>query len=385
MSKRKTKQAHRELKRDKAKKLAKEHRKVAKASTTIPSAKAPPAKKQKQQYNATKMTSTPDVATPLKPHVQASQKHAVPFGTYDHILLVGEGDFSFARSLVVSHGCANVMATSYDNEDTVREKYPSFSDIESELKALTPPVPIQHSIDATKLSSYKELRCQRSDDSDNDDNEAQEGVAGTGDGWDTIAFMFPHVGGLSTDVNRQVRSNQALLVSFFKSCLETSTPKQRLARLSAQRKHAQSKLFRPERPFLRMGGRIIVTLFENEPYTLWNIRDLARHAGLKVKESWKFDAGEYPGYAHVRTLGAIEGGGGWKGEDREARVYVFEKMELVADSEEEKELEKVGLGKEGRGKGEKRGDMQGGQRQKQKQKEKESKKRARESDSEDEG
>ena len=30
-----------------------------------------------------------------------------------------------------------------------------------------------------------------------------------------IVFNFPHVGGLSTDVNRQVRANQELLVGFF--------------------------------------------------------------------------------------------------------------------------------------------------------------------------
>lgn len=36
-------------------------------------------------------------------------------------------------------------------------------------------------------------------------------------------------------------------------------------------------------------------------------------------------ASAYPGYSHARTLGNIEGGGGWKGEDREARSYVFQK------------------------------------------------------------
>lgn len=87
----------------------------------------------------------------------------------------------------------------------------------------------------------------------------------------------------------------------------------------------------------------MVALFDGEPYSLWNVRDLARHAGLKVVESWRFDWGQYPGYGHVRTLGALEGGGGWKGEDREARMYVFEKVALEADSEEEKELEKMGV------------------------------------------
>lgn len=78
-------------------------------------------------------------------------------------------------------------------------------------------------------------------------------------------------------------------------------------------------------PLLAPGGTIIITLFEGEPYTLWNIRDLARHSGaLEVQRSFKFAADAYPGYSHARTLGNIEGGGGWKGEDRAARSYVFQ-------------------------------------------------------------
>jgi 25S rRNA (uracil2634-N3)-methyltransferase len=314
MSKNKTKIARRELKRDGIRKIAAHHRKVAKAALVPANTPKPSKKKQK-------------MAAPAAP-IQASQKHAVPFGEYEQILLVGEGDFSFASSLVVEHGCANVTATSFDSESEVCEKYPNFEGIRSELSNLSPPVPLHHSIDATKLSAYKELHCTREDD--------DEGK----DGWDAICFMFPHTGGLSTDVNRQVRANQALLVSFFKSCLETTTPKSRLQILASQVHKNHPSPLRTRSQFLRMGGRIVVTLFEGEPYTLWNVRDLARHAGLKVAESWKFDWNQYPAYKHVRTLGIIEGGGAWKGEDRDARTYVFEKVPLVADSDEEKELEK---------------------------------------------
>ena len=68
----------------------------------------------------------------------------------------------------------------------------------------------------------------------------------------------------------------------------------------------------------------MVTIFEGEPYELWNVRDLARHVGLKVERSFKFQASAYPGYKHARTLGNIKDGGGWKGEDRGARTYMFE-------------------------------------------------------------
>ncbi|KAI0480300.1 hypothetical protein GGR56DRAFT_625543, partial [Xylariaceae sp. FL0804] len=118
---------------------------------------------------------------------------------------------------------------------------------------------------------------------------------------DRVIFNFPHVGGKSTDVNRQVRYNQELLVGFFGRAAPSLAPR----------------------------GKIVVTLFEGEPYTLWNIRDLARHCGLQVERSFRFQAAAYPGYHHARTLGVVrnrqtgEVGGGWKGEDRPARSYVF--------------------------------------------------------------
>jgi hypothetical protein len=255
MSKTKTKRARRELKREGDRKIAAHHKKLAKAAIeTNKSAatKQPAKKKQQQQKPSTTTPATPtttvtttSASTPAAP-VQASQNHAIPFGAYSHILLVGEGDFSFARSLAIDHGCANVVGTSYDTEAEVREKYPTFADVEAELEGLAPPVPLYHGIDATRLSSYKQLRCRREDGDDDELDEDREGEeeGPSGEGWDTIAFMFPHTGGLSTDVNRQVRVNQALLVGFFKACLDTSTAKRRLAILEAQKNKVCLKAFR---------------------------------------------------------------------------------------------------------------------------------------------
>lgn len=67
-----------------------------------------------------------------------------------------------------------------------------------------------------------------------------------------------------------------------------------------------------------------MTLFENPPYSLWNVRDLARHVGLKVARSFRFQFEAYPEYKHARTLGNLAGTAGWLGEERNARTYIFE-------------------------------------------------------------
>lgn len=277
-----------------------------------------------------------------KPHSKAS-KHVreggatsiVPYGKIDRILLVGEGtacqildrrrqkangcvgDFSFSRSLVFHHGCRHVLATCFDSEKELLQKYPQAKEHTSYL--CREGQRVLYAVDATQLSQ-KPIRkppfppAAMQEDKSSEDRDVGSDIeddaafnsdgtshndsrAGRGErGWDTISFNFPHVGGKSTDVNRQVRANQSLCVAFFEAALPLLAPKT---------------------------GIVLITLFEGEPYTLWNIKDLARHAGYRVERSWKFDANAYPGYKHARTLGNIEGGGGWKGEDRSARTYAF--------------------------------------------------------------
>ncbi|TKA78176.1 hypothetical protein B0A55_03903 [Friedmanniomyces simplex] len=204
-------------------------------------------------------------------------KPTIPFHAEDRILLIGEGDFSFAKCIVEHHGCYQVTATCYDSQEGLYEKYEPQA--EQHTKYLEEAgQTMLYSINASALDRTKQLLT-------------------VGPQWDVIIFNFPHVGGKSKDVNRQVRFNQELLVSFFKAAI----------------------------PLLAEHGTIVVTLFEGEPYDLWNIRDLARHSGLEVQRSFKFATEVYPGYSHARTLGNIDGGGGWKGEDRQARSFIFQK------------------------------------------------------------
>jgi Domain of unknown function (DUF2431) len=167
--------------------------------------------------------------------------------------------------------------------------------------------------------------------------------------YNKIVFNFPHVGGLSTDVNRQVRANQELLVAFFKSCQPLLASKSNPVRdrlfevsdIDFEGGDLDSDHIRKGSKDTRSTGQIIISLFEGEPYSLWNIRDLARHSGYKVVTSWRFPWKAYPGYRHARTIGEVlrktngleeaekngqarKKGGAWKGEEREARGFVFE-------------------------------------------------------------
>ena len=60
-----------------------------------------------------------------KPHIQIQHTlPTIPFTPTDRILLIGEGDLSFARSLVEHLGYANVTATVYESREELEEKYP---------------------------------------------------------------------------------------------------------------------------------------------------------------------------------------------------------------------------------------------------------------------
>jgi 25S rRNA (uracil2634-N3)-methyltransferase len=240
--------------------------------------KPKPQKKQQQQQQKQKQGS--------------ANRFTIPFQQEDAILLVGEGDFSFSKSIVAEHGCCDVVATCLDSQAELYEKYePQAKEhveyLEDEGQT------IYYDVDATKLDENKALKKK-------------------GAQFDVIIFNFPHVGGKSKDVNRQVRFNQELLVKFFTAAIK----------------------------LLAAAGTIVVTLFEGEPYTLWNVRDLARHSGLEVQRSFKFLANAYPGYSHSRTLGNIDGGGGWKGEDREARSYIFQKKATDANDQNKQRVSK---------------------------------------------
>lgn len=221
-------------------------------------------------------------------HVDHARKHAekharkpkayIPFGPLETLLLIGEGDFSFACSLIRSDYILpdNLIASSLDSEEEIVRKYPNGR---LNLDFLSQQgVRVLHGVDCTQLEKTVK------------------------DSFQNVMFNFPHTGRGMKDVDRNVRDHQILVKGYFDS-----------ANKLLQYAKAEPK-------------RVILTLFEGEPYVLWEVKLLARSVGLKVVRSGRFDWDAFNGYHHKRTNSnadttkpALE---------REARIYEFEPVKL---------------------------------------------------------
>jgi len=102
----------------------------------------------------------------------------IPFKSSDRILLIGEGNFSFARALIDhppgdlgSLSPANITATAYDTEEGCYNKYPECPPIITLLRDQG--VEVLFGVDATRAERHHALK---------------------GRNWDRIVWNFPHAG-----------------------------------------------------------------------------------------------------------------------------------------------------------------------------------------------
>ncbi|KAH3901260.1 related to UPF0617 protein YIL096C [Saccharomycodes ludwigii] len=275
-------------------------------------------KSQTKDKNTDKIISTSNL--PKKSASLTVKDKFIPFDNEDStVMLVGEGDFSFAKSLIVNKyiKAENLIVTSYDSG--VKEltlKYPnSFQENYCFLTQLN--IPIFFQIDVTQLIKSFKLSKRTTWNKivpSFDDKKI-----------DYIMFNFPHNGKGIKDQERNIYEHQILMSRFFQNCLEfyklVNTKKQSTCLAG----YLTSSLTGPSTSNHNTDiiGKVIVSLFCGEPYDSWQIKLLGKQNGdWKVERSNKFQWDHYPGYKHKRTNSEMTTTK--PAQERSARIYIFE-------------------------------------------------------------
>lgn len=248
----------------------------------------------------------------------------------DNILLVGEGNFSFAKALVSAQflppavraeggggGSSNkgqqhdedhsdgddllpahndvdtkgsphcklpwrLLATCYDKKDTLTKKYP---DAKANIKTLQKAgAKVCVNVDATKLSELRDGSLQ--------------------DSFDKIVFQFPHLGSGEQDLYKNVEQHQEFLKEFFREAALVLASSNRFA-------------------------EVHVTLKQGSPYSDWKIGKCCSEGSaskLRLKTAFEFEPRCFPGYAHRRTIGFRDDKSAAENEEilkSGAKTYVF--------------------------------------------------------------
>ncbi|KAF7797176.1 hypothetical protein EIP86_008368 [Pleurotus ostreatoroseus] len=253
----------------------------------------------------------------------------IPFKATDRILLIGEGNLSFARALVYDPPAAlqylplsNLTATAYDTEEDCLLKYPEAREILQSLREKN--VEVLFGVDATKLERHATLK-NRS--------------------FDKIVWNFPHAGKGIADQDRNILSNQLLLLGFLRSAahlLKTGP----VPRVQSRKKKASSNDDENDdaeesadeengADVAQCRGSILITLRNVPPYTLWDLPKLAkspppprnsseptnpRYIQLR---SFVFLRSLWKGYEHRMTKGERVHGKGTTGIGGEDRTWEF--------------------------------------------------------------
>jgi len=202
------------------------------------------------------------------------------------LLLVGEGNFSFASALCEVRGSGEgLYATSFDGEATLKRKYPDALELRKKVEDMGGTSLLN--VDATKLHKVREFR----------------------DAFRIIAWNFPHLGAGEKDVEKNNEQHRKLLSEFFASAYRC----------------------------LDQQGVVHVAMKHGEPYKSWKIVQLAKVAtdgALQLQGVVPFSLSAWPGYAHRRTRGFHERFSKKDSEElsKGAKVYVFGRS--LGDEEE---------------------------------------------------
>ncbi|KAI0305076.1 hypothetical protein BC826DRAFT_1089165 [Russula brevipes] len=277
----------------------KKSKKKASLKAALSSTQARLEKKRKAKDAATQALNQRAKGTSGKGMTKAKnpRRSTIPFNALDNILLIGEGNFSFAVALLLHPPAsldylppANVVATAYDTEEECYTKYP---DAEQNVRLL------------------REKGAQTS--------------ALKGRVFDRVVWNFPHAGKGITDQDRNILSNQVLILGFLRSAARflVRGPMPQL-QPSGKGKHSPND---DEDEYSdedhnevvgisgRARGTVLITLRNVPPYTEWDVPKLAKNpppphssTGLPNPQyilfrSFVFYRSDWRGYEHRMTKG----------------------------------------------------------------------------------
>lgn len=248
-----------------------------------------------------------------------SVKSLIPFASHETLLLVGEGDFSFALSIVKNLliDPQNLIATSFDSEEEVIAKYPNARDNIDFLRGSG--VNVFHLIDATDIPLTMKIV---------NNNRRRTGIKlfTPYKKLNHVMFNFPHTGRGMKDVDRNIRDHQKLVLNYFKSAHEL---------LSVVNEAATNDLGGYGETQNETKSDVIISLFEGEPYISWGVKALAKSASLTVNRSGKLEWEAFPCFFFQAEDGIRDTTK--PAAERDARIYVFDmRTSLSFDKKREK-------------------------------------------------
>lgn len=175
-----------------------------------------------------------------------SQMRRGPWQELGDILLVGEGNLSFAKSLLCQPTAriTHMIATTYETEKNLSdETRQSVADLRRHGAT------VMHGVDATHLE--KSLRPQE---------------------FDTVVFQFPNVG--SREAKYGHNPNHVLIRNFLRSAAA----------------------------YLAPSGKILISAVDSPHYQgAFQFDEAAAFAGYQMPEFYPFDPAMFPGYSHTNT------------------------------------------------------------------------------------
>ncbi|KAG7957982.1 hypothetical protein I3843_11G202800 [Carya illinoinensis] len=186
---------------------------------------------------------------------EGDQKWIRHYCSSHKILLVGEGDFSFAACLAKRFDtAANMIATSFDSEEFLMQNYSNARTNLEELKERG--CTTLHNVNAHSMILHPLLNLKV---------------------FDRIIYNFPHAGFMfSEHDDRQIELHQELVKGFLRNAFDMLTE----------------------------DGEIHITHKTTHPFSNWKLEKLAKEIGLCLLEEVEFSKWDYPGYVNKRGSGS---------------------------------------------------------------------------------